>query len=276
MRPALVRKNAGSGHSYTLGGEWLPGVTTVLGVLDKPALPAWAARESAAYADEHWQRLSGMRSADRLREIEGARFATNKKATSKGHRIHSLAERLQAGESVEVPEEILPDVEGVAKMLDDFALTSVATEAAIASVEWGYAGTFDALLESPRWGLCLVDFKTGKKIYNEVALQLAAYRAADTMALQVEKIGPRGGISHVWENHDMPPVDHTFAAHVTPTGTSLVPVRSDGAIFGAFLSVLDAFKTWTMRTDRDYRDRGHYDPPVGDVVFPESDLSEEY
>ena len=112
MNAGLIRKNQGSGHSYELDGRWIPGVTTVIGaVLDKPALVSWAARETAAYADEHWARLSGMRSADRIVELERARYATNKKATQKGHRIHALAERIQAGETVDVPTEILADVE---------------------------------------------------------------------------------------------------------------------------------------------------------------------
>ena len=54
----FARRNVGKSHSYTLDGRRIHGVTTVIGTLDKPALVDWAARETAAYADEHWTRLS--------------------------------------------------------------------------------------------------------------------------------------------------------------------------------------------------------------------------
>lgn len=271
----LVRKNHGGGHSYTLGGKWIPGVTTVIGaVLDKPALVAWAARETAAYAEEHWARLSGMRAADRIKELEGARFATNQKATQKGHRIHALAERLQLGEQVQVPDEILPDVEGLARTLDAFGFETIRSEAAVASAEYGYAGTLDALLQSPRFGTCLVDFKSGKRIYDEVALQLAPYRYAEIMAEPIEVVGPRGGKRTEWSNEPMFEVDSVLALHVTPSGTSVYPVKAGPAEFGTFLGVLDVFNQWTLRTSYDYRDRGYYSPPIGEAIFPETDYPE--
>src|SRR5690606_13549775 len=36
-------------HRYRLDGEWVPGVTTILGVLNKPALPKWSAKAVAEY-----------------------------------------------------------------------------------------------------------------------------------------------------------------------------------------------------------------------------------
>ena len=275
MNAGLIRKNQGSGHSYELDGRWIPGVTTVIGsVLDKPALVSWAARETAAYADEHWARLSGMRSADRIVELERARYATNKKATQKGHRIHALAERIQSGETVDVPTEILADVEGVARLLDSFEFETLATEAATGSPTWGYAGTFDALLQSPKFGTCLVDFKSGKRIYDEVAIQLAPYRFAEILATQVETVGPRGGKRREWRNEPMREVDHVFAIHVTPSGSTLYPVKAGPAEFGVFLGLLDTFNQWILRTSYNYRDRGHYDPPIGEAVFPESEIPE--
>ena len=46
---------------------------------------------------------------------------------------------------------------------------------------FGYAGTIDAIAikpDRPEDGIYLIDYKTGKKIYPETALQLTAYRKA--------------------------------------------------------------------------------------------------
>ncbi len=66
----LTRKNSGSSHSYKIDGLWAPGATTVIDACSPKRLDGWAARLAAAHADEHWERLSTMRSADRIAEIE--------------------------------------------------------------------------------------------------------------------------------------------------------------------------------------------------------------
>ena len=64
----FTRKNHGSSHSYLLDGAPIPGVTSVIGILDKPALVKWAASETAAYADEHWAELQARGGVAALRE----------------------------------------------------------------------------------------------------------------------------------------------------------------------------------------------------------------
>ncbi len=69
----------------------LPGVTTVLGVLDKPALVPWAARQAAeATAAAKRQRLDTAREDDRLR----------RELDELGIQFDALRKRLTAAEKI--------------------------------------------------------------------------------------------------------------------------------------------------------------------------------
>lgn len=157
--PRFARRNHGKSHSYTLDGAWIPGVTTVIGLLDKPALVEWAAKETAAYADEHWSELSSLRSADRIDRLVKARYATNRRAIVKGNRVHNLGEKVAHHEAVEVPAELRSQVEAYARFLDRWSFATVATETPCCNTEYGYAGTFDLIVDSPRLGRSLMDIK---------------------------------------------------------------------------------------------------------------------
>lgn len=263
------RKNVGTSHSYLLDGARIPGVTTVIGILDKPALVNWAAKESASYAIEHWERLTGLPLLERAAQIEKARYNTNRKAVVKGNRIHALGEKLAHGETVEVPLEIQSQVSAYARFLDTWQLKVFATETPVAHTEWCFGGTFDLIAETPRFGRALMDIKTGKGVYSEVALQLNAYAGCDLRLVAGEVIGPRGGHKTVWTEAPMPPIDSLLVAHVLEDTVELVPVKLDPAIFEAFLHMLEIYETWVKRTGWDFRDEESYDPPVGKPVYPE-------
>ena len=73
MTSRLQRRNYGNGHGYQLDGRKVPGVTSITGKLDKPALIGWAARTAAGYAVDHWDELSRKPILERAKEIEDAR-----------------------------------------------------------------------------------------------------------------------------------------------------------------------------------------------------------
>ena len=267
--PRFVRRNVGTSHSYQLDGRRIPGVTTVIGILDKPALVNWAARETAIYADENWEQLSGMRSGDRIQALEKARYNTNRKAVVKGNRIHALGERLANGETVEVPLEIRSQVQAYAKFLDDWGLETVATETPVCHTEWAYGGTFDLIARSPRFGTSLMDIKTGKGVYSEVALQLNAYANCDLRLVEEVVTGPRGGTSSRWREAPMIVPDSLLVAHVLEDTVEMMPVKLDPSIFEAFLHMLEIFETWHKRTSWDFRDEPTYEAVIGKPLYPE-------
>ena len=145
------RRNYGNSHGYTLDGQKVAGVTTVLGILDKPALVNWAAKQSAGYAIEHWNELAQLPMMERAERIEKARFKTNKAAIVRGHRIHEFGDKLAVGEPVEVPDEYRGPAEAYARFLDAWEIDTIATETPVCHTDYRYAGTFDAVVDSPRW-----------------------------------------------------------------------------------------------------------------------------
>lgn len=266
------RRNHANSHSYLLDGQRVPGVTTVIGILDKPALVNWAAAETAAYADEHWAELSELRSADRIERLKGARFATNRRAVVRGTRVHSLGERLAHGEQIdegEITPELRPWVEGYARFLDEWDIETAAAELPVAHSEYRYAGTADLFAWSPRLGHVLLDIKTGKSVYSEVALQLAAYRYADMGIREQVVTGPRGGKRTEWVDAPVPQVDQTLVVHVREDGTSLVPVKGDEETWEAFLYMLATYDTWVRRTAWANRDADDYIRAVAPTIYPE-------
>lgn len=252
MTLRFKRRNYGNGHGYTLDGQKVPGVTSVLDVLDKPALVNWAARESAGYAVEHWAELERLPLMERAREIEGARFKKNKAAIVRGHRIHEFGEKLAHGEPVEVPDEYRGPAEAYAQFLDQWDIETIKTETPICHTEYRYAGTFDALIKSPRLGTVMLDIKTGRSVYDETGLQLAAYRNADLMI----------------DDEPMIATDAAYVAHVTGDTVDLVPLKQDG-LFEIFLYLLEIYESWMKRVAWKFKNEPTFNPVVEAPIYPD-------
>ncbi|MGN8821570.1 hypothetical protein ACTQ2Q_09815 [Atopobiaceae bacterium LCP21S3_F11] len=271
--PRFTRRNHGKGHSYTLDGYRIPGVTTVIGTLDKPALVQWAASETAAYADEHWAELSELRSADRIKRLERARLATNRRAIVTGNRVHALGERISRGEQID-PADIAPGerpyVEGYARLLDDWELDIEHTEMPVCHSEYRYAGTLDAIGTSPRLGRVLLDIKTSRRVYAETALQLAAYRYADLGILTTESVGPRGGRVTSDTEISMPEVDVCAIVHVREDSCTLQLAKADQDTWAVFLHLLEVYDTWARPTSWASRDDDDHLNPISDPIYIEN------
>lgn len=264
----MTRLARGRGHTYKLDGAKVPGVTSIIGVLDKPALVGWAANVTAEAAVERWDELATFPPLQRYDELKGARFNVNRKATTDGKRIHYLGEQLAHGGEVEVPEHIRGQVQAYARFLDDWQLEPLFTEAAVGSSENLYAGTLDAVMTSPRIGTCLFDLKSGKGVYGEVAMQLAAYANADLRLERTVETGPRGGKKNVDVEHTpaMPALDGFMVAHILSDAVSMLPITVTERTFEFFLYCRELWE-WKQAQNRDNPDA--YDPPVGEAIFPE-------
>lgn len=181
---AIKRKNHGRGHSYidTDTGEKIRSVTTMLDGVPKKALVKWAADTTANYAIDHWDELNAMLPSERLKAMTGARTAKLNAASAKGTKVHALASKLVAGESVTMPPELEPYVLAYVDFLNDFQVEALLVEAVVVSHTHRYCGTLDLIADllteegSQAW---LLDIKTGAGVYGESALQLAGYGFAD-------------------------------------------------------------------------------------------------
>lgn len=232
-RLAFRRVNYGRGHGYTLNGQKLAGVTTLINDgVPKPGLINWASRMVAEYvadrlADEGatWR---GYGRDQLVGLLAGVPSAERDAAGRAGTQVHTLAERLLADEEVEVPEELIGHVDAYLAFLDQWRPTDLLVERPCLSLRHRYAGTFDLIATLPTLGRCLLDIKTARSgIWPETALQLAAYRRADLYQDEAGDLQP------------MPTVEHTLAIWVRGDGYDLHPVRTDDDVFRTFLYVAD-------------------------------------
>ena len=270
------RRNHGNGHSYTLDGHKIPGVTTIIGVLDKPGLVNWASEVTAQYAVDNWAHLSSLQMIPRYEELKRARFNVVKKAADQGKRIHALADKIAQGHEVEVPAELEQPVEAYARFLDRWDFETLWTEAPVCNFDYRYGGTLDLICRSDRFGTSLIDTKTGKGVYDDFALQQAAYRHADVLLREIPQTGPRGGKKpSIWVEEPMPEIDTVLIAHVTGDTVDLKPIKAGPDVFEQFLFCLALFEGWIKRTSWTYKSEATFDPTIGPTIYPEMTLDAE-
>lgn len=201
-------------HRYKLDGQWIPGVTTILGKgIAKPFLIDWAAGEVARFAADNLSVLEALDDADaRYDLLKTAHNRHRDKAAVRGTDIHALAEKILHGQEAEIPEHLTGYVEGYVRFLDQWQPTPVLTERPCASRKGWYAGTPDAVVTLPDGERLLMDWKSGKNVYGETALQLAAYRNAEFY------------LHDDGTEQPMPQVDSLAVVHITPTGSDVYRV----------------------------------------------------
>ena len=160
----------------TTSGLKVPGVTTVLGILNKPALLDWAAKE---------ERKGVMDCLLNKKILPEKHFYTTLRdtAASIGTICHFMCEchlkGLEADLS-EFPESQVSQAEnGYIKFLefwDNSGFKVLVTEQALVHNALEFGGTIDIVCIDKEENLVLLDLKTSKSIYPEYWSQVAAYR----------------------------------------------------------------------------------------------------
>ncbi|MCO1575000.1 hypothetical protein M8C13_04405 [Crossiella sp. SN42] len=230
----IRRVDTAKSHYYTINGRRAVGVTTALNALPKPMLVRWAARTVAEHVADHLDTVGAML-------VEGGRQPTidylsglpnqvRDSAAERGTEVHDLVFRLAAGDAVDVPHDVAPYVRGALRYLDDYQPEPVLAETVVASYEHLYAGQLDSIQRINQRGTVQVDWKTGRGVYGEHALQLAAYRFAEVY-LDAEGT-----------EHDMPEIDGNYILHIKPDDYELIPVQAEAEQHDIFLGVLDMYR----------------------------------
>ncbi|HEX3542615.1 MAG TPA: hypothetical protein VHT75_19460 [Acidimicrobiales bacterium] len=218
------------GRTYKWRDETFTSVTTIIGGgIPKPALVNWAAKRVAEIAvGKHnvWTRMDNP--MEQIDWLKRAPYREKEGAALQGSAIHDWAEKRVLGLPVTVedmPPEQRPYGEAFLQFVGEMHPEWEMAEASVFNREHGYAGTLDALMRVPAMGdgLGLVDYKTGKGVYGEVALQLSAYRSAEFVGLADGAEVP------------MPPVEWCAVLHITERGYQLIPVDAGPLAFEYFL-----------------------------------------
>ena len=231
--PVLSKQVRGKGRHYEhpITGELLPSVTNVIGALNKPALPRWAAKVVAEQAWALRGSLENLDEAEAIDLLKGSPWRSSTRAADRGTSIHERLEQLTLGREPKGPltGEALEFSKGIDAFLADHSVEPWHTEVTVFGN--GYAGTADFLGRLDDIPVML-DYKTGKGLYDEVALQLTALRYADVMVVDGEV-------------RDLPDTQYGVAVLITKTGYQIRKVEDPDAAMRAFEGLLAA-RRWQM------------------------------
>lgn len=223
----------------------------------KRAIGRWAKSGIAAVlaAREAGAKLDSVDMTDKrdlaLRYLKAEPERVRDAAAERGSRIHAESEELilkhaaadaarwvAKGQPLpEWPEPIAAQMDSFVAFLDHFRPRYLATEATVFHRTQRYAGTADAFIEvkvDGQWLRLCVDYKSGNRIYPEVAVQCAAYARGEFL----------GGPDGVTE-YPVPEVDGTAVLHLRPTGYTFRRLRYDEDVFRTFLYAREIFR-WAI------------------------------
>lgn len=220
-------------HWYTYNGKKLPGVTTVLSkALPKPALVPWAARSVAEFVADNPIEVETLRFGPRDRmvaELKETPYRERDAAANRGTEVHGYAEQLVKGEEVTVPAELAGYVDSYVKFLDEWQPRPVLVEATVANLRWGYAGQLDLVADLPNGERAVLDLKTSKGVYPDMAVQVGAYRHAEVYLDDDGNEQPMSGLG----------ITTSYIVHVRASGYQVIPVDSgEDTSYKTFLHLL--------------------------------------
>ena len=179
---------------YLKDGFELPSVTTITGLLDKPALVGWAVKMVVLYVLE---RISGMKSIGVkkligiLEDAKGNYRKVSQKALDIGSAVHNAIEHyLKTGEEPKDPhDQVLAAFLAFLMWKDKYLVEVISTEETVYGTK--YAGTQDlkAIIDpegragepgrEAYYKKYVIDFKSSSGIYPEMRYQVAGYRQTD-------------------------------------------------------------------------------------------------
>ena len=178
-------------RDYKVGGVSYQRVSTILNVINKPALVGWmknltldSVRDVLRDTDvleevDSFLTYGSREPNDRLDSWIGATIAAAKERTDResiaardrGTAIHADIVRALLDRGVWE----YPETRQAAQFLEDNHMIIEAQEIIVWDDDLKVAGTADAVLRDPDGKLVVVDWKSGKGPYPEMALQLSAY-----------------------------------------------------------------------------------------------------
>ncbi len=246
MTNAITRS---TDHQYTYAGVTYPGVTSILKVIDKSdALMAWAARQTAEAAvdmatrDVEEDKESYITALNHLVNTvgrEGAVKALTSRSSWKrdeaaalGTAVHGYADDHINGRPI--PEDLPAIQRDYVTVYEDWwkaaGWTVRTSEAYLVHTAHGYGGTLDLLCRDRDGRTVLADIKTGKGVYSEAVLQLAAYGNAELIQTPAGDLFP------------MPKVDRYAILHVTKDGVREIEVSIGALELLAWGAAIDLYQ----------------------------------
>jgi len=168
-------------HIYTLDGKAITGVTTILGVINKPALVKWGAGMASDYIRDIWLVLEdkefAMDSEQIFKDAKTAYARKRDKAADVGSKTHSWIEQWIKGENPKEDKDISHMTSKFIEWVKENEVEFLSSEERVFSEKHFFAGTYDFMCKIDG-KVYLGDLKTSSGIYNEMFFQTAAYQLA--------------------------------------------------------------------------------------------------
>lgn len=233
-----VQKLEGEDRYYEWNGERYPSVTTILKYcVPKPALATWKNKQLIGTTLDNISEFEGRDREAGVKRI----IALHKDDTTKagiGSEVHAFAEASANGWPTPEPSpEAEPYFRAYERFQYDVKPKYIATELTVYNRTYGFAGTGDIFAKVFKHD-AVIDIKTGKSVWPEVALQCSAYAngefAVDSRNVRTEA----------------PRVDRGYVLHLSPNGYELRRLDIGDTSFSAFCAALDIYN-W-LRLDSKY------------------------
>lgn len=265
-----VRDN--DGYYHMPDGRKLMSVTTIIehGV-PKPGLVHWAAIEVARCAMDYLPRLLRARGEEaRETAYQWLRRAAERRrdsAADLGTSVHDAVEAsILDAPWPEPTDEQRPFLDAFARFCDHWQPDWEASEMVVANLTDGWAGKGDAWMRlvlpdlGPTPMLVVADWKSGKNIYPEVALQLSAYARAEVAWL-------RDGTSV-----EPPHPQHAIVVHLRPDkypqtgGYRVRPVDITDTTYAAFRHAQATAEGWVKDRSKTVLGKAYTEPKLAEKV----------
>lgn len=225
-------------------GEPVPGITSIIATLDKPALVGWAKRETAMAAVRNWDTVAKMVAQQppveeqlayhpAMAYLKATPGYQRDAAALAGTTVHAIAEDYAKGQEPTIPAEYAAFAEA---FIRDFiekhrpVFHPLYVEAMVYHEGdrdcLPYGGTMDLFcqIDGETW---LIDHKTNKSgAYPETALQLAAGRYAQFIGRPDDP-----------KRYAIPPATRFGVLWIRPEGAELIPYSVTPRDFQAFTAL---------------------------------------
>ena len=139
-------------YGHEIGGIWVPRVTAITEIINKPALLRYYAAQKSF--------------EDAQRKLRNS--------ADWGTLTHNTIEKLFKGLDIEIDPKIKPSIDAFHQWKDEHGIEVKDVEKRVFDSDNLYAGRLDALINIDG-DLGILDIKTGTGIWDEYSLQLAAY-----------------------------------------------------------------------------------------------------
>ena len=189
----IIKKNH---HYYLLGDDstWHQGVTGILDVISKYALLPWTAKVTSEYIIKILRKVQGKNVSERFYQT------LQKRAKKQSRFIKEAAGRIGTCAHERFDKFIKEGIPLVKNSpyetsfnywLKNEKLIIIQGDTKVGSKIYSYGGSLDAVAMDEYGNFWIIDFKTGKNIYDSYAYQLGAYGQAFMETYGLEKF-PNG------------------------------------------------------------------------------------